>query len=76
MQGLNYIHLSSFGSHGFLSSINCLVDSYWTVKISDYGMAEFRQRRAAIIKSFSQQTGEKWFVFIVVNIIKCSLGIL
>ena len=59
-QGLNYIHLSSFGSHGFLSSTNCLIDKYWTVKISDYGMAKFRQRRAAIIKSFNQPASKKF----------------
>ena len=33
-----YLQQSSFGSFGRLKSSNCLVDSRWLVKITDYGM--------------------------------------
>lgn len=38
--GMNYLHLSAIGSHGRLKSSNCVVDSRWTVKISDFGLRE------------------------------------
>ena len=33
-----YLHDSALGSHGHLSSSNCLVDSRWQVKISSIGL--------------------------------------
>lgn len=42
-QGMIYIHDSSIGFHGNLKSSNCLVDSRWTVKISDFGLHQLKQ---------------------------------
>ncbi|GMS93518.1 hypothetical protein PENTCL1PPCAC_15693, partial [Pristionchus entomophagus] len=36
-QGLNYLHHSSLGAHGYLSSSTCLVDERWQVKITFVG---------------------------------------
>ena len=36
-----YLHSTEIKSHGRLKSSNCLVDSRWVVKISDFGMCEF-----------------------------------
>lgn len=41
-QGMVYLHQSDVGSHGDLKSSNCLVDSRWVVKISDFGLNKFK----------------------------------
>uniref|UniRef100_A0AAR2JJH9 Guanylate cyclase n=1 Tax=Pygocentrus nattereri TaxID=42514 RepID=A0AAR2JJH9_PYGNA len=40
--GMNYLHTSYIGSHGNLKSSNCVVDSRFVLKITDYGLASFR----------------------------------
>lgn len=37
LQGMAYIHSSSLVSHGRMKSSNCVVDSRWVLKITDYG---------------------------------------
>ena len=37
-QGLHYIHSSAIEYHGALTAGACLVDSRWTVKLSDFGL--------------------------------------
>ncbi len=37
-----YIHQSHIGSHGHLTSSNCVVDSRWACKITDYGLGLFK----------------------------------
>lgn len=41
-QGMNYLHNSYIGCHGNLKSSNCVVDSRFVLKITDYGLARFR----------------------------------
>ncbi|XP_070573591.1 atrial natriuretic peptide receptor 1-like [Ptychodera flava] len=45
VKGLEYLHKSKHGngSHGNLKSSNCLIDSRWVVKITDYGLPSFLQ---------------------------------
>lgn len=38
---MKYIHNTCLGSHGRLKSSNCLVDSRWILKVTDYGVARF-----------------------------------
>ena len=40
-QGLYFLHCSCLKYHGRLKSSNCLVDSRWVLKITDYGMTRF-----------------------------------
>ncbi|XP_055899776.1 atrial natriuretic peptide receptor 2-like isoform X2 [Biomphalaria glabrata] len=47
VKGLEYIHKSSVGYHGNLKSSNCVVDSRWTCKLTDFGVPKLR----AVIKS-------------------------
>lgn len=42
LKGMIYLHDSDIISHGNLRSSNCLVDSRWVCKISDFGLHEFK----------------------------------
>ena len=40
---MEYIHKSPLKFHGRLKSTNCLLDSRWVVKISDFGLGRLRK---------------------------------
>jgi len=42
-QGMEYIHKSPLKFHGRLKSTNCLLDSRWVVKITDFGLGHLRK---------------------------------
>ncbi|XP_071497705.1 speract receptor-like isoform X1 [Diadema antillarum] len=42
LKGLGYLHASEIHSHGNLKSSNCVVDSRWVLKITDFGLHQFR----------------------------------
>uniref|UniRef100_A0A8C6SE05 Guanylate cyclase n=1 Tax=Neogobius melanostomus TaxID=47308 RepID=A0A8C6SE05_9GOBI len=42
VKGMNYLHNSYFSCHGNLKSSNCVVDSRFVLKITDYGLSSFR----------------------------------
>ncbi|EDO30985.1 predicted protein [Nematostella vectensis] len=44
VKGMEYLHNSDIRSHGNLKSSNCLVDSRWVLKITDYGLPLLRSR--------------------------------
>uniref|UniRef100_A0A158P7J9 Guanylate cyclase n=1 Tax=Angiostrongylus cantonensis TaxID=6313 RepID=A0A158P7J9_ANGCA len=43
-QAINFLHHSSFGAHGWLSSKNCLVDERWKVKIAFFGLDSIKMK--------------------------------
>ena len=40
---MEYIHKSPLKFHGRLKSTNCLLDSRWVIKITDFGLGRFRK---------------------------------
>uniref|UniRef100_T1ITS9 Guanylate cyclase n=1 Tax=Strigamia maritima TaxID=126957 RepID=T1ITS9_STRMM len=42
IRGMIYLHDGPIRSHGRLESSNCLVDSRWVLKITDFGLQEFK----------------------------------
>ncbi|XP_055899880.1 atrial natriuretic peptide receptor 1-like isoform X2 [Biomphalaria glabrata] len=41
--GLNYLHTSELGQHGHLKTSNCVVDSRWVAKLTDFGLQRFKK---------------------------------
>lgn len=44
-QGCGYLHQSNIRTHGNLTSSNCLVDSRWVVKLTDFGLSKFKSNQ-------------------------------
>lgn len=42
LQGMTYLHSSEARSHGNLKSTNCVVDSRFVLKITDFGLHSLR----------------------------------
>ena len=52
-----YLHDSPINCHGHLKSSNCVVDSRWVLKITDYGLREFRS--ASDSQKLNSKTDER-----------------
>ncbi|RXM92799.1 Interleukin enhancer-binding factor 2-like [Acipenser ruthenus] len=52
-QGMAFLHNSVIVSHGNLKSSNCVVDSRFVLKITDYGLASFRVAAADCEDSYA-----------------------
>lgn len=48
VKGLRYLHGSTLRVHGRLSSRNCVVDSRWVLRITDYGLPEFYRAQGLV----------------------------
>jgi len=44
VQGMKYVHSSLLRFHGSLRSVNCVIDSRWVLKVTDYGVNQFYQK--------------------------------
>ncbi|ESP01159.1 hypothetical protein LOTGIDRAFT_176453, partial [Lottia gigantea] len=49
VRGMIYLHASEIRCHGNLKSTNCVVDSRFVVKITDFGLRHFREDNMASI---------------------------
>ena len=63
-QGLEYIHKSSVHYHGNLKSTNCVVDSRWTCKLTDFGVANIREQEQAALSTEEKQWESKIIILI------------
>ncbi|XP_048242555.1 atrial natriuretic peptide receptor 2-like isoform X1 [Haliotis rufescens] len=59
-KGLEYIHKSSVNYHGNLKSSNCVVDSRWTCKLTDFGVPKIRSMDKASIPFEENADKELW----------------
>ena len=54
-----YIHNTDIRSHGNLKSTNCVVDSRFVVKMTDFGLHYFREKEEEIREeSYAQYRSE------------------
>lgn len=44
---MSYLHSTDLRSHGSLKSSNCVIDSRWVVKITDFGLHSIKGKKAA-----------------------------
>nr|XP_006813675.1 PREDICTED: atrial natriuretic peptide receptor 1-like [Saccoglossus kowalevskii] len=59
--GMHYLHKSVIRTHGRLKSSNCLVDGRWVVKLSDYGLWNFRaNQQTPSLGEHAEYMGKFW----------------
>ncbi|XP_057310998.1 atrial natriuretic peptide receptor 1-like isoform X2 [Hydractinia symbiolongicarpus] len=44
-KGMQYLHSIDIKSHGNLKSSNCIIDSRWVLKVTDFGLVEFKSKQ-------------------------------
>ncbi|KAM6435639.1 atrial natriuretic peptide receptor 1 isoform 1-T1 [Liasis olivaceus] len=60
IKGMLFLHNSAIASHGNLKSSNCVVDSRFVLKITDYGLGTFRQAPEAADDSHAPFAKKLW----------------
>ncbi|KAK7002980.1 guanylate cyclase 32E, partial [Biomphalaria glabrata] len=60
IKGMTYIHASELISHGKLKSSNCVVDSRWVLKITDYGLHEFTSGEVPLLGEYALYRNMLW----------------
>ncbi|XP_047143124.1 atrial natriuretic peptide receptor 1 isoform X1 [Hydra vulgaris] len=48
VKGMQFLHCSDIKSHGNLKSSNCVIDVRWTLKITDFGLHEFKHDNSTV----------------------------
>ena len=64
LQGMQYLHDSEIRSHGKLKSSNCVVDSRWVLKITDFGLHEFMAGETEDLEEYAlyrSKSHTNWF---------------
>lgn len=67
---MQYIHSSILGCHGRLKSSNCVVDSRWMLKVTDYGLTKHIIRENTDVSEEHQIYKSKHFVCICFILIR------
>ena len=66
---MQVIHNSPIKFHGRLKSCNCVIDSHWVLKLTDYGLRKFLSSYALVdpLKSEDGKFFGKFFVGIFIS---------
>lgn len=48
---MTYLHESTLRVHGNLCTSNCLIDSRWVVKLSDFGLYAFKKGGSSVVNN-------------------------
>lgn len=71
---MHYLHKSYFKYHGNLKSSNCLIDSRFLVKLTDYGLTKLRQgTRTDSVTGHKYYESKKIFHLLIDTICKAGL---
>jgi serine/threonine protein kinase len=62
IKGMLYLHSSELKSHGNLTSRNCVVDSRFTLKITDFGLSQFQWPLFSDEKCFYKVNYDYFFI--------------
>jgi hypothetical protein len=54
LQGLHFLHTCFLKSHGHLKSSNCVIDSRWVLKITDYGLNNMKANQIEDIGEYEK----------------------
>ena len=60
VSGMQYLHSTQIGYHGNLKSSNCLIDRWWTLKISDFGLLKLRNTANLFSKGKEEEEEVEW----------------
>ncbi|XP_041356301.1 atrial natriuretic peptide receptor 1-like [Gigantopelta aegis] len=62
VRGMAYLHNSDIRSHGNLKSTNCVVDSRFVVKVTDFGLHYFREKHESMedVNTFAYYSKMLW----------------
>ncbi|GLG93656.1 Guanylate cyclase 32E, partial [Gryllus bimaculatus] len=71
VKGMCYLHSSDMRSHGNLKSSNCVVDSRFVLKITDFGLCSLRSMRSD--SSEDENSYSYWHIF---NLTFCHIFVL
>ena len=63
-----YLHDSPIRSHGNLTTSHCLVDSRWVVKITEFGIHEFKSSGPQNTESEIVRRSQGEFIYFGTNI--------
>ncbi|XP_022236427.1 atrial natriuretic peptide receptor 2-like, partial [Limulus polyphemus] len=60
VKGVYYLHSGEIGTHGRLRSTNCVVDSHFVLKVTDFGLPSFREEENYSEYDFRDQKKLLW----------------
>lgn len=66
---MQYLHSTDIRSHGNLKSSNCIIDGRWVLKITDFGLHEFKSKQDTSQNQDQNQYYKSRYSFYVLFII-------
>ncbi|CAG2121179.1 unnamed protein product, partial [Medioppia subpectinata] len=61
IRGMKYLHNSLIQTHGYLNSQNCVIDSRWLLKVTNFGINRFRELQSLEISDSHDANELLWF---------------